>query len=174
MKSLKSLLLLSFFCLLALSCGDDEIAYNPNEQYQIDLAKITKYLADNDIDAQGDATGLFYTIDVETSNEFARQGNNVTVNYELYNFNGELLDTNLESVAKAGGIFSSTRQYAPFPVLLGAGRVIPGFERALYLLKLGEKGTFYIPSVLGYQNQSLGNIGPNENLIFVIEMLTIE
>ncbi len=174
MKSLKSLLLLSFFCLLALSCGDDEADYNPSDQFQIDLAQITAYLAENEIEAESDPTGLFYTIDTETSNDYATQGNNVTVNYELYNFDGELLDTNLEAAARAGGIYNSTRQYAPFPVLLGAGRVIPGFERALYLLRLGEKGTFYIPSVLGYQNQNLGNIGPNENLIFVIEMLTIE
>lgn len=174
MKNIKPFFAILLVSLFAFGCGDDEADYNPSEQFEIDLAKIITYLDENDIDAERDPIGIYYTIDVETSNDFAREGNNVTVNYELYNFNGDLLDTNLEAKARAGGIFNSQRNYAPFRVLVGAGRVIPGFERALYLLKLGEKGTFYIPSVLGYQNQRLGNIGPNENLIFVIEMLSIE
>ena len=58
-----------------------------------------------------------------------------------------------------------------FPV----GRVIPGWVEALQLMKVGDKWELTIPSELAYgERGSQGVIGPNEALIFEIELVEIE
>ena len=53
-------------------------------------------------------------------------------------------------------------------------RVIKGLDEALKILKVGEKGTFVIPSNLGYGARGAGGvIPPNATLIFEIELLEI-
>jgi FKBP-type peptidyl-prolyl cis-trans isomerase FklB len=53
--------------------------------------------------------------------------------------------------------------------------VIPGWTEALQLMKVGSKWKLFIPSELAYGEQGAGaNIGPNEVLIFDIELLEIK
>jgi len=59
---------------------------------------------------------------------------------------------------------------ATFPV----GGVIPGWVEALQLMKEGAKWELCIPSDLAYGEHGAGNaIGPNEALIFEVELLNI-
>jgi len=60
---------------------------------------------------------------------------------------------------------------ASFPV---AG-VIKGWQEALPLMKEGAKWQVYIPAELGYGPRGAGAaIGPNEVLIFDIELLSVK
>ena len=69
---------------------------------------------------------------------------------------------------------SSYKRNLPFEFQLGVGQVIKGWDEALKVLKTGEKGTFIIPSELGYGPRGAGGvIPPNATLIFDIELLEI-
>ena len=62
-------------------------------------------------------------------------------------------------------------QPATFPL----NRVIQGWQIAIAKMKVGAKWIIYIPSDLAYGAQgSPPNIGPNEVLIFEVELLGIE
>jgi FKBP-type peptidyl-prolyl cis-trans isomerase len=53
--------------------------------------------------------------------------------------------------------------------------IIKGWQEALQLMKVGGKWKVYLPSELAYGPAGAGNrIGPNEALIFEIELLEIK
>jgi len=82
------------------------------------------------------------------------------------NYKGALIDgTEFDSSYKRG-------QPATFPV----GQVIKGWTEALQLMPVGSKWELYIPSSLAYGERGTqgGPIGPNETLIFEVELLSIQ
>lgn len=61
------------------------------------------------------------------------------------------------------------------PATFALNRVIKGWTEGLQLMKEGGQWRFFIPSELAYGKKGAGpNIGPNEVLIFEIELLGIE
>jgi len=80
----------------------------------------------------------------------------------VVNYSGKLIDgTEFDSSYKRG-------EPATFPV----GAVIPGWVEALQLMPVGSKWEVYIPSNLAYGEQGAPPaIGPNETLVFTIELL---
>lgn len=67
---------------------------------------------------------------------------------------------------------SSYSRGTHFGVPLGAGKVIPGWEEALLLLKKGTKAVVFIPGKLAYGEQGIPDmIAPNAELAFYIEVL---
>jgi FKBP-type peptidyl-prolyl cis-trans isomerase len=62
------------------------------------------------------------------------------------------------------------------PVSFQVNRVIPGWTEALQLMKEGDKWMVYIPSKLAYgENPPPGGpIGPNEALIFEVELVSVK
>lgn len=70
---------------------------------------------------------------------------------------------------------SSWSNGAPFPLTLGAGLVIPGWEQGIEGMKVGGRRELTIPPNLAYGPAgSPPAIGPNETLIFVIDLLAIQ
>jgi len=58
----------------------------------------------------------------------------------------------------------------PFPVTLGQGQVIQGWEQGLLGMKQGGRRLLVIPPKLGYGSSGSGTkIKPNETLIFVVD-----
>ncbi len=69
---------------------------------------------------------------------------------------------------------SSYDRNQPLEVTVGAGRVIPGFDRGVVGMKVGGKRKLIIPSDLAYGAQGSGPIPPNSPIQFEIELLEIK
>jgi len=63
----------------------------------------------------------------------------------------------------------------PFPLTVGAGSVIKGWDEGVAKLHPGEEALLFIPSELAYGAQGAGNdIPPNAALVFFVEVLKKE
>ncbi len=81
------------------------------------------------------------------------------------NYKGTLID---------GTVFDSSYDRGK-PATFGVNQVIKGWTEALQMMPVGSKWRLYIPSELAYGERGAGkDIGPNEVLIFDIELLGIE
>ena len=60
------------------------------------------------------------------------------------------------------------------PTDFSANAVIPGFSEGLQLMSEGAKYRFVIPSELGYGEQASPAIGPNQVLIFEVELIAVD
>ncbi len=74
-----------------------------------------------------------------------------------------------------GTKFDSSRDRGePFSLTLGAGRVIPGWEKGLEGMQVGEIRELIIPPALGYGARGAGGvIPPNATLRFEVELLDV-
>jgi FKBP-type peptidyl-prolyl cis-trans isomerase 2 len=77
-------------------------------------------------------------------------GDEVYVNYIGWELNGEIFDTSLEDIAIEAGLYQEGRDYQPMPFVVGAGRMIEGFDSGVLGMKLGEKKTLTIPPEKAY------------------------
>lgn len=78
-------------------------------------------------------------------------------------YTGELL---------SGEVFDSSRERGE-PVTFGLNQVIPGWTEGLQLMSEGARFKLYIPSDLAYGPGGSRAIGPNETLVFDVELLAI-
>ncbi|HET9229515.1 MAG TPA: FKBP-type peptidyl-prolyl cis-trans isomerase [Thermoanaerobaculia bacterium] len=106
------------------------------------------------------ASGLQYEVVTEGTGESPKPTDRVTVHYR-----GTLPD---------GTVFDSSydrNEPATFPV----NGVIPGWVEALQLMKPGAKYKLVIPPALAYGERGAGgDIGPNQVLLFDVELIKIE
>jgi len=107
--------------------------------------------------------GLQYKIVKEGKGVKPTDSDSVTVNYVGY-----LVDPKAED--GLGKEFDSSikrGQPATFPVT----GVIPGWTEALKLMPTGSTWFIYVPANLAYGEHAVGPIGPNETLIFKVDLL---
>ncbi len=105
------------------------------------------------------ASGLQYEVLEEGNGTSPKPGDMVTVHYT-----GKLID---------GTVFDSSEERGE-PATFGVTQVIPGWVEALQLMKEGAKWRLFIPSALAYGPQGAGGlIGPNQTLIFDVQLLKV-
>jgi FKBP-type peptidyl-prolyl cis-trans isomerase FklB len=106
------------------------------------------------------ASGLQYKIITEGKGKQPKSTDTVVAHYRGTLINGTEFDSSYQR-----------NEPATFPV----GGVIKGWQEALPLMKEGSKWQIYIPSDLAYGPRGAGGeIGPNEVLIFDIELLSVK
>jgi peptidylprolyl isomerase len=63
----------------------------------------------------------------------------------------------------------------PFVFQLGAGQVIPGWDQGIQGMKVGGRRRLVIPPDMAYGSRgSPPSIGPNETLVFVVDLLAVQ
>jgi FKBP-type peptidyl-prolyl cis-trans isomerase FklB len=73
-----------------------------------------------------------------------------------------------------GDVFDSSVERGE-PVTFPLNGVIAGWTEALQLMPVGSKWRLYIPPTLGYGERGTGGaIGPNETLVFEVELIEIK
>ena len=106
------------------------------------------------------ASGLQYEVLREGDGVSPTPNNTVKVHYEGKLLNDEVFDSSYERGT---------------PTEFMVGRVIQGWIEGLQLMKTGAHYRFFIPSNLAYgPNGSPPNIGPNEVLIFEVELFEVK
>jgi FKBP-type peptidyl-prolyl cis-trans isomerase FkpA len=121
---------------------------------------IADYAAKNMPTATKTPEGLFMLTTKPGTGALLKVGETAMVNYVGKLLNGKIFD-------------QSKGQPVPFPV--GVGRVIPGFDKALLTMKIGQKTTILIPSEMAYGAQSPSpDIEPNSPLVFDLEIVGLE
>lgn len=127
----------------------------------INAAAGEQFLLENGKRAEVHTTpsGLQYEIVKQGDGPRPTAGDSVTVHYT-----GKLID---------GTVFDSSEERGE-PATFGVTQVIPGWVVALQLMNVGSRWRLFIPSALAYGPQGAGGlIGPNQTLVFDVELLAI-
>ena len=149
----KWMFLFAGLSLLLFGCSKDE--NNTDNQAEIDRMIIEQYLLDNNIAATAHPSGLYYVINEPGVGGHPASNSKVIVKYKGYLTNGTVFDQTAEGKTQ------------PFQLQ----NLIEGWQIGIPLLKKGGKGTFFIPSDLGYGSRSTSTIPANSVLIFEIELI---
>jgi len=132
------------------------------QQASVNLERSREFLEENRArDAvQATDSGLQYEVLSEGDGAKPTASDTVVVHYE-----GSLVD---------GSVFDSSYE-RDTPAELPLNGVIEGWQEGLQLMREGAHYKLYIPPQLGYGESGAGNrIGPNEALVFEVELLEIQ
>ncbi len=110
-------------------------------------------------------SGLQYEDTVPGTGDEAKAGQNVSVHYTGWLYDGAV---------KGAKFDSSKDRNAPFGFELGGGMVIRGWDEGVQGMRVGGTRVLVIPPVLGYGARGAGGvIPPNATLMFEVELLAV-
>ena len=137
---------------LLLSCGGEPERTGPPDA--------PRKVAEADL-VEGEEGLKYHDLKVGTG-EQPQKGQKVIVHYTGWLEDGSIFD-------------SSLRKGDPFSFVLGAGRVIRGWDIGVATMKVGGKRQLVIPHTLAYGERGFpGAIPPRATLTFEIELLEIK
>jgi len=103
--------------------------------------------------------GLQYRVITQSEGDLPAKTDSVTVHYKGSLISGQEFDSSY-----------SRGTPTTFPVT----GVIPGWQEILQIMPLGSKWEVFIPAEMAYGEQGAGSaIGPNETLVFEMELISI-
>lgn len=102
--------------------------------------------------------GLQYKIITAGSGTPPTGQDTVTVNYEGTFINGKVFDSSYQRGK---------------PVTFPVSEIIPGWTEALKLMKPGATWQLFIPPSLAYGERGIGPIGPNQTLLFKVNLISV-
>lgn len=147
-------------------CGDDDsttestgAAETPTEQSSAGTDATTKPVVE--VPEGAPPAKLTENELVEGDGAVAKAGDEVTVEYVGVGY-------------ESGEEFDASWGREPFTFQLGAGMVIPGWDQGVAGMKVGGRRELVIPPDLAYGEAGAPpSIGPNETLIFVVDLLSV-
>lgn len=126
----------------------------------LELAKIDEYVSTSSLEnVEETESNIIYKITTTGKGDNAKDGDEVAISYKGYLLDGTVFDQST----------TTTLDYT-----VGRDGLIDGWNESVYLLNEGAKGTFIIPSPLGYGRSGFNTIPPNTVLIFDIELVEIK
>lgn len=166
MNTMRPLLALSLAVLVAAACGDaepeDTAPATPDPALtSSEVASTYAPVLGVDLDRMTRHDSGLYTEDLELgSGEIAESGDSIVVHYT-----GWLPD---------GFRFDSSVGADPFPVVIGTGEVIRGWDEGVPGMRVGGKRRLVIPPAMAYGARGAGDvIPPGATLVFDVELLEI-
>ncbi len=118
------------------------------------------YIAKNKIKVAPTESGLYFISKKAGKGAQAAPGQKVAVHYV-----GKLLDgTEFDNSISRG---------EPIEFVLGQGKVIPGWDEGIAMMKEGEKAVLLIPSKLAYGERGNQVIPPCSPLVFDVELVKV-
>ena len=152
MKYLSIFSLGIFILIMFNSCSKKKEEELKEEQDTI----ILEYLNNNNLNATKSSSGLYYLIKNEGDSKKPISNSQVRVSYKGYLLNGTVFDESDSS-----------------GVVFRLNQVIEGWTEGITYFGEGGEGTLFIPSHLGYGNQSKENIPKNSVLLFDIKLIDV-
>jgi len=132
------------------------VVRNEDEQFAADLAVIDGFLTDNDIqNVLIHESGIRYTVQRSGNGASPTLEDVVTVSYRGNFLNGIIFDQNAQAT-------------------FGLNSLIEAWKIMIPTMKQGDKISIYAPSRLCYGTMGNQSILPNTNLVFEIDLLSIE
>lgn len=107
------------------------------------------------------ASGLQYEDTIVGNGAMPSKGKTVTVHYRGTFTDGKEFD-------------SSVDRGQPFTFVFGVGQVIKGWDEGIATMRVGGERVLLVPSELAYGSRGQGPIPPNTDLIFEVELLSVE
>lgn len=132
-----------------------------SDEANMNLEKSNAFLAENQTKEGVIAlpSGLQYKVITPGSGDSPLASDQVRVHYHGTFIDGKVFDSSIERNE---------------PIVFGVSEVIPGWTEALQLMQPGARWMLYIPPALAYGEQGAGGvIGPNQALIFEVELIEI-
>jgi FKBP-type peptidyl-prolyl cis-trans isomerase FkpA len=126
--------------------------------------EMESWLAGKNIQAQKTGLGTYVVVKDPGTGMAAEEGKFVSVKYTGKKLSdGQVFESNMDG------------SNPPYPVQIGRGGVIRGWDEGLRLFKKGGKGTLYIPGALAYgKNPRPGSpFKADEALIFDVEIVDV-
>ena len=164
--NLKATVVVSLFVLTACIQRDSESVEQPAATAPVtDAREAQAQIATMEI-----APGLSARILTEGGGEDTAENGQIAV----VHYTGWLYDETAEN-HRGDKFDSSLDRGAHFSFMLGAGRVIKGWDQGVVGMKLGEKRELTIAPELGYGDRGAGSvIPPGSTLIFEIELAGLQ
>ena len=118
----------------------------------------------------------FSTTDLVTgTGAVAAPGNTATLNFELWLYNPAgtaSKGTRIQGSSDPNPQVPGT-PIGPITFVIGAGRLIPGFDQGVRGMQVGGRRRMYVPPSLAYGSSGSGNIPPNASIVFEVELTTL-
>ncbi len=140
---------------LAAACSDDATAPSNVVPQVIEETEFDASLGIDLNQMTRSASGLYVLVTEEGEGEQVGPGNSVVISYVGRLSNAVVFDS------------------GSFPLTIGSGGAIAGFDEGVRGMRLGEKRRIIMPPALGYGNRVQGPIPGGSILIFDLELTAI-
>jgi peptidylprolyl isomerase len=125
------------------------------------------------------SSGLQYQITTKGNGAAVKSSNTATVHYAVYFADGSLLETSNLEIAKVNNAVNFQRknanQYNPIQARVGPNdSMIEGFKEGLRLLNQGDRATLFLNYNIAYGEKGVQGIPPRSNLIFEVEIVSVD
>jgi FKBP-type peptidyl-prolyl cis-trans isomerase len=160
-RALMQAALLAPLAAIAIACGSDDAAPTGNSMPSTPATETYATSLGVNIAAMTKKSDNLYVQDltVGTGAE-AIVGRTLRMNYTGWLVNGQQFDS---SVSRG-----------PFQFTLGRGEVIQGWDQGIVGMRAGGKRRIVIGSALAYGPTGQGSIGPNQTLVFDVELVSVQ
>ncbi|MCX4510107.1 FKBP-type peptidyl-prolyl cis-trans isomerase [Streptomyces sp. NBC_01619] len=162
MRRLAGLLVVPLLLLSTAACGDDKGSDSASTSNGLPAITAGQKFGEKPTLAKGEGKppkDLKVEVISEGKGQTLKKGDQAQVNYL-----GQLWDGDKP-------FDNSFDRGEPFPVTIGGGGVIEGWQKALDGQKVGSRLEVSIPPALGYGATGQGDIPPNATLVFVMDIV---